>query len=192
MTETDNQNSWLSNIKSSIKTQTTTWLVAFVIAIMGLFSSQITEKVKFALNRADLRTKQYEELVTEVSQYLFAAELVTEFIEHDWTTKTAMTTLITDYNTSIKTLRKKEFVFQAWIRKYWGRNEATQFASFMKSVREFDSAGHSLNDEYEAVNITGSKPKIDRKRAEDALKIMQPAIDNMHKQSHALMAAIEE
>ncbi len=103
-----------------------------------------------------------------------------------------MTNLLNNYNESIKTLRKKEFVFQSWVRKYWGKNEASQFDSFMKSVREFDSAGHSLNDEYEAVNITGSKPKIDRKRAEEALKIMHPAIDNMRKQSGALMAAIKE
>ncbi len=51
MTVTDNQDSWLSNIKSSIKTQTVTWLIAFFIGFFGVFPEQITEKVKFTLNR---------------------------------------------------------------------------------------------------------------------------------------------
>src|ERR1039457_6332335 len=191
MTMTDNPDGWLDNIKSSLKTQTATWLVAFAIAILWLFSSHITESVKFALNRADLRTKQYEELATAVSHYIFSAELNTEFIEHDWTTKATMTELVKEYNESITTLRSKEFVYQSWIHKFWGNNEADQFESFMKSVREFDSTVHSLNDEFEEVNIKGSKPKIDRKRAEEALKVMKPAIDNMRKQGRALLAAIE-
>lgn len=191
MSMTDNQDGWLDNIKSSLKTQTATWLVAFAITILGLFSSHITESVKFALNRADLRTKQFEELATEVSQYIFSAELNTEFIEHDWTTKATMTELLKEYNESITTLRKKEFVYQSWIQRFWGKNEADRFESFMKYVREFDSSVHSLNDEFEEVNIKGSKPKIDRKRAEEALKVMKPAIDNMRKQGRALLAAIE-
>lgn len=191
MTMTDNQDGWLDNIKSSLKTQTATWLVAFAIAMLGLFSSHITESVKFALNRADLRTKQFEELATEVSHYIFSAELNTEFIEHDWTTKATMTELLNEYNESITTLRKKEFVYQSWIQKFWGKTEADQFESFMKYVREFDSSVHSLNDEFEEVNIKGSKPKIDRERAREALKVMKPAIDNMRKQGRALLAAIE-
>jgi len=188
---TDNQDGWLVNIKSSLKTQTATWLVAFAVAMLGLFSSHITESVKFALNRADLRTKQFEELATEISHYIFSAELNTEFIEHDWTTKATMTELLKEYNESITILRKKEFVYQSWIQKFWGENEADQFESFMKYVREFDSSVHSLNDEFEEVNIKGSKPKIDRKRAEEVLKVMKPAIDNMRKQGRALLAAIE-
>lgn len=178
----DNVNSWIDTIVSSLKTQTATWAVTFVVAILGVFSSYITESVKFALNRADLRTKQHEELAMEVSHYIFAAELNTEFIEHDWTTKTAMTELLNEYNESITTLRKKEFVYMSWIQKYWGKDETAKFAAFMKSVREFDSTIHSLNDEFEAVNIKESKPKIDGRRAEEALKVMKPAIENMRKQ----------
>jgi hypothetical protein len=158
------ENGWLDTIGTSLKTQTATWLVAFLIAILGLFSSRITESIKFSLNRADLRTKQYEELASEVSQYIFSAELNAEFIQNDWTTKQTMTELLKEYNKSITTLRKKEFMYLSWIQKYWGKNETAQFESFMKTVREFDLAIHSLNDEFEAVNITGSKAE-DRQKA---------------------------
>lgn len=184
-------NGLFDGIKTSLKTQTATWLVAAFIAILGVFSSHITESIKFALNRADLRTKQYEELASEVSRFIFSAEINTEFIENGWTTKQTMTELAKDYNDSITTLRKKEFVYLSWIHKYWGKNEVAQFETFMKSVREFDSAIHSLNDEFEAVNITGSKPKIDKKRAEEAAVVMKPAMESMRNQGRQLLAALE-
>jgi hypothetical protein len=44
---------WRERVATSLKTQTATWLAAFVIGLLGLFSGQMTESVKFALNRAD-------------------------------------------------------------------------------------------------------------------------------------------
>jgi hypothetical protein len=46
---------WREGVATSLKTQTATWLVAFAIGLLGLFSGRVTESVKFALNRADLR-----------------------------------------------------------------------------------------------------------------------------------------
>jgi len=176
---------------SSLKTQTAAWMAAFIIGIFTIFSAQITERVKFALNRADLRTKQYEELATEVSKYIFSAELLCEFIEHDWTTKKSMTDLGDYYNKSVMELRAKEFVYHSWIQKFWGQKQAGQFDAYIKSVREFDSTIHSLNDEFEAVNINDSKKKIDKNRAEEALKIMKPALEKMRQEGTALLAEIK-
>jgi hypothetical protein len=131
----------------------------------------------------------YEELESEVSGYIFAAELTVEFIEKDWTTKQSLTKLIIDYNQSITTLRKKEFVYLAWIRKYWGREKVIQYEKFMQSVRAFDSAIHSLNDEFEAVSITGSKQKVDRKRAEEALKVMKPAVESVRENGNLILTS---
>jgi hypothetical protein len=164
--------------------------VGVLIALLTLFSSKLTESIKFALNRADSRTRQYEELATEVSGYIFAAELTVEFIENDWTTKQSLTELIKDYNQSITTLRKKEFVYLAWIRKYWSREQVVQYETFLQSVRAFDSAIHSLNDEFEAVNITGSKPKVERKRADEALKVMKPAVERMRENGKLLLTSL--
>jgi hypothetical protein len=181
---------WLQGLLISLKTQTATWLVAFLIGILGLFSGQITESVKFALNRADLRTKQYEELATEISSYIFSAELNTEFIENGWTTKKTMTDLITEYNTSYTSLRKKEFVYAAWIKKYWGTEQLSKFEALMKSVTEFDKALHSLNDEFENLNITGKEDKIDPERAKKALEQLKPAATKLRTDGRSFLASL--
>ena len=178
--------SWTGAIKSSLGT----WFIGLLVGVLALFSSQVTESIKFALNRADARTRQYEELATEVSQYIFAAELTVEFIEKDWMTKQSLTGLVKDYNESITTLRKKEFVYLAWIRKYWGTEQMVQYRNFMQSVRSLDSAIHSLNDEIEAVNITGSKPKVDRQRAEEALKVMKPAVEAVRRNGELFLTSL--
>jgi hypothetical protein len=182
---------WIESIKTSLTTQTATWLVGLAVALLGLFSSRITESVKFALNRADLRTGQYEELATEVSKYIFSAELNTEFIEHGWTTKQTMSDLLKEYNQTITTMREKEFVYIAWIHRFWGNPEADRFKAFMTSVRAFDSSIHTLNDEFEAVNITGSKEKIDERRAQEAIKGLKPAIEELRQNGEALLTSLD-
>ncbi|MBL8423973.1 MAG: hypothetical protein JNK06_10820 [Candidatus Accumulibacter phosphatis] len=182
--------SWLQGIATSFKTQTATWLVAFMIGIVSLFSGHITESVKFALNRADLRTKQYEELAIETSQHIFSAELITELIENNWTTKTTLTDLVTGYNTSITTLRKKEFVYAVWIQKYWDKEQSAKFDAFMESLREFDKAIHPLNDEFEKVNITGEQQKVDPQRAKEALKLLQPAATKLRERGRSLLVSL--
>ena len=181
---------WLQGIAVSLKTQTSTWLVAFLIGILGLFSGHITESIKFALNRADLRTNQYEELATEISQYIFSAELTSEFIDNNWTTKETLTELINEYNTSITTLRKKEFVYIAWIKKYWGNSQSVKFDEFMEAVRKFDKAIHSLNDEFEKVRITEERDKVDPERAKEALKLLQPAAQKLRVKGREFLASL--
>jgi hypothetical protein len=181
---------WLEIVKSSLKSQSATWFVALLITILTLFSSRLTESIKSALNRADLRTRQYEELATEISEYIFAVELTVEFIEKDWTTKESLTELIKNYNQSITTLRKKEFVYLAWLRKYWDNKQVVQFEKFMQSVRAFDSVTHSLNDEFEAVNITGAKPKVDSNRADEALKAMKPAAERVRENGSSFLNSL--
>jgi hypothetical protein len=183
--------SWLDTIKSSFTTQTATWFVGVAITILGIFSARITEAIKFALNRADLRTSQQEELSAEISQYIFSAELNTEFVGKGWTTKQTMSDLLREYNQSITTIRRKEFVYSAWVEKYWGRKQAGLYDTFMNSAREFDNAIHSLNDEFEAVNILESKKKIDSKVAEESLKLMRPAVENLRKNGRAFLTSLQ-
>ncbi len=181
---------WSNELKTSLKTQTATWLVAMLIGILGLFSARVTGCIRVALNRADLRTKQHEELAIEVSQYVFSAELNVEFIENDWTTKRTMTALLEQYNASLTTLRKKEFVYLAWLGKYWGKDQEEKYESFMASLRTFDTALHSLNDEFEAVNIEEEKKKVSRERAEEALKLLKPAAEDVREKGRALLMSL--
>jgi hypothetical protein len=180
----------VSAILESFRTQMGTWLIALLIAILGLFSSWFTERIKFGLNRADLRTTQYEELASEVSQHVFFADLLSEFLEKGWTTRPTMTDLLKDYNASIITLRKKEFVYTSWIHKFWGQEQVNSFNKFMTLVREFDTELHSLNNEFEAVNITGTQNKVDEKAAAKATKEMQPTLEKLRAQGHALLMSL--
>src|SRR5262245_56398718 len=99
---------WRQGLVTSLKTQTATWLAAFLIGLPTLLSGQITESVKLALNRADLRTRQHEELAKDVSEYIFWAELNVEFVENGWTTKETMAELVGKYNLAITDVRKNE------------------------------------------------------------------------------------
>jgi hypothetical protein len=173
------ETSWLKPIFDSFKTQTATWLVTFLIALLTLFSSKITESVKFALNRADLRSKYYEEIAMDLSEFIFQAELTVEFVHNGWTTPHALVPLVKDYNDSITKFRKKEFVYTSWVGHYWGEDKATKFATVAEAVKEFDKAIHSLNDELEAVNIKKSKPKMDPEKAKQAVGRMRPALEKL-------------
>ena len=180
---------WWQGLTASFKTQTATWLVAFLLGILGLFSGRITESIKFALNRADLRTTQYDELATEISQYIFSAELTTEFIGSSSTTKTTLTKVVTEYNTYIVTLRKKEFVYSAWVDKYWGKSQSLKFEQFMNSVREFDKAIHSINDELGKIE-KGESEQIDPKRAKEAMALMEPAAKKLREDGYAFLISL--
>ncbi|WP_345324816.1 hypothetical protein [Novipirellula rosea] len=137
-----------------------------------------------------MRTTQCEELATEVSQYIYIAELNTEFIEYEWTNRMSLTGLITEYNESISTLRKKEYVYLAWIQKFWGEGEVARFEEFINAVREFDSAIHSLNDQFEAVNITEKQEKVDPERAKEALELLIPAVESVRKNGRRLLLSL--
>jgi hypothetical protein len=178
---------WMESIVNSLRTQAATWFVGFVIAMLTLFSSQITEYVKFALNSADLRSKYYEELAVDLSEYAFEAELTVEFIANGWTTETALVPLIKEYNDSITKLRKKEYVYLSWTARFWGRQLAEDVTGVYERVKLFDKAIHALNDEFEAVNITKSKPKIDPARAQQELTSLRPALQNLQTVSKAFL-----
>jgi len=103
--------SWIKSIGDSLKAQAATWFAGFVISILAVFSSTITEYIKTALNNADLRTKYYEEFATNLSEFVFDAEVIVEFIDKGWTDAKAMTPLVKKYNKSIDNVRKKEYVY---------------------------------------------------------------------------------
>jgi hypothetical protein len=182
---------WWQAFIDSIKSQTATWLVGFVIALLTLFSAKITENIRLALNHADLVSKYYEELAENLSEYRFQAELTVEFVERGWTTAYTLETLIKEYNESVTKLRKKEWVYQSWIRRYWGERPAIAFDQCMDAVKAFDSEVHHLNDEIEAVVITKKKEKFDPGIADAALTRLKPALAALQKCSTNLNRELE-
>jgi hypothetical protein len=169
---------WRDTMIESFKSQTATWSVGLLIAILSIFSAEITENVKLALNRADLASKYYEELASDLSEYRFQAELVVEYVERGWTKADSLKSLDTDYNESITKLRKKEWVYQSWMRRYWGEQQASAFAQCMDAVKAFDREVHNLNDEIDAV-INKKKEKFDKNAAAAAVDRLKPALTTL-------------
>ena len=60
----------------------------------------------------------------------------------------------------------------------------------MIAVREFDKAIHSLNDEFEKVNITDEQDKVDPERAKEALKLLQPAAKKLREQGRGFLVSL--
>ena len=177
-----------SSFIESLRTQLLGWAVTALLGFLVIFPRYFMEKIKFALNRADLRVKQYEELAADVSQYISLAGYCAEFIHEENTPRETLAELNTKYNDSIMTLKKKEFVFLSWMKKFWGEEKTGQFERFMKATAELDSAFHSLNDEFAKVILEKKKPYIDRKRATEALEAITPALEAVRKLGHELLA----
>ena len=178
---------WGSGLGSSLRTQTATWFVGAVIALLSVFSSHLTEGVKASINRADLRTKSYEELSKDLSEYVFVSELCQEYIEHGWTSRDDMVPLIKEYNDAITKLRKNEFVYLSWLSRYWGKAEVEVLSKVMATARKFDQQVHALNDEFEAVNVKKSKETIDKETGKKASEDMRPTLDALRTQVRDLL-----
>jgi len=62
-----------------------TWMATLTVTFITIFFDKILEKIRFSLNRADLRTKYFEEMATEFSTYLFWVSIYQERFERGWT-----------------------------------------------------------------------------------------------------------
>lgn len=162
----------------------------FAIGIAGLFSARITESIKFAINRADLRTKQYESLCTELSTYIFRVELLQEFITREWTREKTLSGLVSDYNKSMESLRANEYVYLAWMYRFWSSENAVEFSKLMQAVKEIDGQVHELNEEFGAVNNEKSKEKMDPAITKPITDRIAPLLDVVRTNSRALLESL--
>jgi len=123
------------------------WLAATVVALLTVFSDKILERIRFRLNRADLRTKYFEQLAKDLSTYLFYSELFHERYQKGWADDPEDLDRIGGaINSAITTLRENEYIYRAWVRKYWGEAKVEQFAELMTTLKSTDDAIHAFND----------------------------------------------
>src|SRR5262249_19252430 len=123
------------------------WLAATVVALLTVFSDKILERIRFRLNRADLRTKYFEQLAKDLSTYLFYSELFHERYQKGWADDPEDLDRIGGaINGAITTLRENEYIYRAWVRKYWGEAKLEQFAEVMTALKSADDAIHAFND----------------------------------------------
>jgi hypothetical protein len=138
---------WLMHFLNSFANQAGTWLIGAVLAMLGLFSARILERIKFALNRADLRVKYYEEMATEMSHFVFVIDrLIRVYYGSNWATEEDKGAIANEYNEVMNAISRKEYVYLSWLHRYWGQRAADAFAECMQKVRGVDLILIRLNE----------------------------------------------
>ena len=178
---------WTTGLGASLRNQAATWFVGTVIAVLSVFSANLTEGIQDSINRADLRAKSFEVLSRDLSAYVFASELWWEYIDHGWTSREALTPLIKKYNDSVTEVRKNEFVYLSWLSRYWSKADVQEFLDVMATVRKLDRNVQALNDEVIAVAFSKSKEKIDEEKGREASRAMRPILDTLRTQVRTLL-----
>jgi hypothetical protein len=148
-----------------LRTHSTAVLTTLILGLVGVFTDKIIDCVRFSVNRADLRSGQYEKLATDLGTFAFSAELMGEYLRHDWTTEKGIVPILLDYNAAVTRLRSSEFVYAEILRRYWGEQEKRSFDEVLAIVRKIDTEVHGLNDQFEKVNSSKTQDKIDPARA---------------------------
>lgn len=168
----------MNTIWETVKGNFATLLITTTIAFLTVFSDKIVGDIKFAVNRADLRTTHYEMIAADISSFTFNAEIVTESYDQGWTTKSSFDSIAPSYNEAIVKLRKQEYVTLALLTRFWKKDDVNRFTEVMETVKKIDAEIHSLNPEAEAV-VNGTKPRADptvTKPATDKLKMLIPEL----------------
>jgi hypothetical protein len=122
------------------------WLAATIVALLSIFSDKILGRIRFSLNRADLRSKYFEELAVDLSTYIFWAEIFLERFQKGWIEPDDIGAIGGEVNGAITTLRKKEYLYLSWIKRYWGLAAEEQFSQVMVALKQVEDAIHAFND----------------------------------------------
>ena len=116
------------------------------------------------------------ELAEDLSTYRFYAELFHERYQKGWANDPEDLAAIGGaINGAVTTLRKKEYVYRAWVSKYWGSPAVEQYDQVMAAVKSVDDAVHAFNDagnEKEKTDELGRR--LDKLRAQVDQLLSQP------------------
>lgn len=131
---------WTNHLLHSLADQAGTWFVGVVLALLGIFSGKLVETVKFALNRADLRTKYYQQLARDLSRFVFAVNrLHYVYYGTEWDEDEGQGAIAEMYNESMNELCSQEYVYMSWLNRFWTKKMLEAFAATMQRVREVDA-----------------------------------------------------
>ena len=177
-----------------VKQHFVTFMTTLVTGVLAACSGCIVEQVKFSLNKADLRTKQYEGMALEVSKFVFATELSEEFLDNNWTRKKTIEWLIGDYNAAITKLRQNEYVYMQWLAHYWSQEKVDEFKSLMVEVKAIDKIIHKLNDELDKFvdEKTAAKyERLDAARTKETAKQLKPHVKELQTKAEKFLTGLQ-
>jgi hypothetical protein len=111
-----------------------TWLILAFVGLLTALSDKIVGRVRFALNRADLRSKYYEELARDLSAFVFYADLFHVRHIRGESDFADLPAICDDVNEAFVTLKTKEYVYRSWITRYWSQKRVKGFESVMQAT----------------------------------------------------------
>jgi hypothetical protein len=137
---------FLTHLLVSLADQAGTWFVGVVLALLGIFSGRLVETAKFALNRADLRTKYYEQLAVDLSDFVFVIDRMTNvYYGANWAGEDSKTAIAAAYDESMSKICRYEYVYLSWLQHYWNKKMTETFVFMMEKVRAIDAELIRLN-----------------------------------------------
>ena len=131
--------------------------------------------------------EQYKALYYGLNKFVFATEVLNEFLSNQWTTKSSMVSCITEYNDAITTLRANESSNLQLLQIHPDKSLAAQFAEVMDLVKEIDKSVHGLNDELEKVSIKGTQEKITPEQSTKTAAELAPLIKDLKSRATHLL-----
>ncbi len=159
----------MAMLKDMFKEHGKTFLITTFIAIITVFSDSFAGRIRFELNRADIRSTHYQEIAENFSSFIFETENIAEFYSNGWTTKTTLVPLSESYNKAIVELRRNEFTMLSLLKKFWDKSHREEFIEIMALVKQIDHQVHLLtpytveviNEKAESVPLEKSKVVTD-------------------------------
>jgi hypothetical protein len=138
---------WLAHLLRSLADQAGTWFVGIILALLGAFSGRLVETIKFSLNRADLRTKYYEQMALEISQFVFIVDRLSKvYYGSNWASAEDNDIIANEYNEVMHEISRKEYVYLSWLQHYWGKGMTDAFVVTMERIRAVDAILIRLNE----------------------------------------------
>jgi len=147
--QTGHQNSretkdkWLELLKRRLGT----FLLTALVALLTVFSQSITEKIKFALDRADARQEKLAKLSDDLGIFLFDCELEQEDLAEGATKRDLMADAGGELNAAISSLRDSEYSNRAMITTYWSAEKAQEFERIMGDIKNLEPRFRELNSQ---------------------------------------------
>jgi hypothetical protein len=179
----------MAKIRDKLLENLSSFVIAGVIALLTVFSDRIVGDIKFAMNRADLRTTRYETVAATLSNHVYATENVAEYYEKGWTDKASVEMLGKWYNETITELRKQEFVTLALLHKYWDEDDVERFSQLMTDIRNADATIHDLNPEATAI-ANGTKKTADPAVTKPIVDRLKPLIQRLRTSLTAFLTSL--
>jgi hypothetical protein len=138
---------WLAHLLRSLVDQAGAWFVGVILALLGVFSGRFVEKIKFALNRADLRTKYYEEMAADISHFVFIVDRLSKvYYGSKWASDEDKSAIANEYNEVMNKICRKEYVYLSWLQRFWGNKMADAFNLIMEKIRAVDAVLIQLSE----------------------------------------------